>query len=101
MMSRAAINGQREPVVSEMKLTTQNRQRVSWLGLACQSLKDETYVVAAFAAGVNFFFSYSPPEPLFLNELKSLITTNREALLIVCISMGEPDGGAIAGSGCC
>jgi len=65
-----------------MNLTTQNGQLVSRLGLASQYLKEETCVLAAFEAGVNYFFSYSLPEPLFLSELTSLVATNRQALLI-------------------
>jgi aryl-alcohol dehydrogenase-like predicted oxidoreductase len=65
-----------------MNLTAQNGQRVSRLGLASQYLKEEACVTAAFEAGINYFFSYGLPEPLFLNELKSLIATNREALLL-------------------
>lgn len=76
------MNRQKGCGVQKMNLTTQSGQLVSRLGLASQHLKDETCVRTAFEAGVNYFFSYSLPEPLFLSELKSLIATNREALLI-------------------
>ncbi|MBD2461626.1 aldo/keto reductase [Oscillatoria sp. FACHB-1407] len=65
-----------------MELTTLDNTPVSRLGLASQYLKETGCVRAAFAAGINYFFSYSLPSRLFLDELNLLLATHRESIFV-------------------
>lgn len=63
-------------------LTTLSGSKSSRLGFASQYLKEVDCVQAAFAAGINYFFSYNLPSDQLLGRLKPLLTTHRDAILI-------------------
>ncbi|MGP1383473.1 MAG: aldo/keto reductase [Thainema sp.] len=65
-----------------MHLTTLQGQPVSRLGLASQYIEEANCVPTAFDAGINYFFSYSTPTGIFLQELRSLVAGHREQLIV-------------------
>lgn len=63
-------------------LKTLSGSKSSRLGFASQYLKDVDCVQAAFAAGINYFFSYNLLSDQLLGGLKPLLTTHGDAILI-------------------
>lgn len=62
-------------------IKTQQGGRASRLGFASQYTQDSTCIGAAFEAGINYFFDYQLPKEPIRSELRSLLTTHREAIL--------------------
>lgn len=62
-------------------IETRQGQSASRLGFASQYTQDATCIRAAFAAGINYFFDYQMPQAALRLELKSLLATNREAII--------------------
>ena len=63
-------------------LTTLSGQPIKRLGLASQYLKEPDCVQTAFAAGINYFFSYDLSSDQLSGELKSLLADQREAIFM-------------------
>ena len=63
-------------------LKTLSGSKSSRLGFASQYLKDVDCVQAAFAAGINYFFSYNLPSDQLLDGLKPLLSDHRDTILI-------------------
>lgn len=63
-------------------IKTLSGSRSSRLGFASQYIKYVDCVQAAFAAGINYFFSYNLLCEQLLSGLKPLLTTHRDAILI-------------------
>jgi len=62
-------------------IETLQGQLASRLGFASQYTQDATCIRAAFEAGINYFFDYQLPQAAQGLELKSLLATNREAII--------------------
>ncbi|MBE9171200.1 aldo/keto reductase [Pleurocapsales cyanobacterium LEGE 06147] len=65
-----------------MELITLNRKPASILGLAANQTMEQSCVNRAFAAGINYFFFYNLSFTNLLDELKPLLTHNREELMV-------------------
>lgn len=63
-------------------LKTLSGSKSSRLGFASQYLKDVDCVQTAFAAGINYFFSYNLPSDQLLDGLKPLLSDHRDTILI-------------------
>ncbi len=65
-----------------MKLTTQQGDQVSILGLGASLKTDAAIVNAAFSSGINYFFFYNFNYQSFLNGLKPILAAQREKVLV-------------------
>ena len=65
-----------------MHLETLKGQPASILGLAGHQAMDASCVALAFEAGVNYFFFYDLSHESLLRELKPIVATHRDQVLI-------------------
>ncbi|MFL9455855.1 aldo/keto reductase [Tolypothrix bouteillei VB521301_2] len=65
-----------------MQLTTYSGQKASILGLAAQQQMEAETVAVSFEALINYFFFYNLDCESFLSELKLLLATKREQVLV-------------------
>ena len=64
------------------KITTLLNQPVQPLGLAGNPNMEEGCVTTAYDAGINYFFFYNQSYPILIDELKSLLSDNRESIVV-------------------
>mgnify|MGYP001506564036 CR=1 FL=1 len=64
------------------RLKTLSENKVSRLGFASQYFKEMDCIQTAFAAGINYFFSYNLLSDQLPNGLKPLLKTHRDAVFI-------------------
>jgi aryl-alcohol dehydrogenase-like predicted oxidoreductase len=64
------------------RLTTLDGALASCLGLAAAPKQDPRCVRRAFASGINYFFFYGPSNTSFIKELASLVSRNREQIIV-------------------
>lgn len=63
-------------------LKTLSGSKSSRLGFASQYIKEVDCIQTAFAAGINYFFSYNLPSDQLLDGLKPLLSDHRDTILI-------------------
>jgi len=80
-----AGNQDREILVDDLparSLKTLSGSKCTRLGFASQYLKEMDCIQTAFAAGINYFFSYNLPSDQLTSGLKPLIGDHRDAIFI-------------------
>ena len=65
-----------------MKITTQQGDPSSILGLAAYPQTDAACVSTAFNGGINYFFFYNFDNESFLDGLKTIVAVQREQVLV-------------------
>ena len=83
--SRMADNQDKAILVDDLaakSLKTLSGSKSSRLGFASQYLKEVDCIQTAFAAGINYFFSYNLPSNQLLDGLKPLLSDHRDTILI-------------------
>lgn len=63
-------------------LKTLYGSNISRLGFASQYLKEVDWIQTAFAAGINYFFSYNLPSEQLPSGLKPLLSDHRDAIFM-------------------
>jgi aryl-alcohol dehydrogenase-like predicted oxidoreductase len=67
---------------AKRRLTTLDGTPSSCLGLAAGPKQDPRCVRRAFACGINYFFFYGPGHTSFIEELASLVSRQREQIIV-------------------